>query len=492
MVYLSYATMGVTMKRTVAILLVLACLPALAWMAEPSEPADSEKNWPAWRGPHMTGVATSGNPPIEWSETKNVKWKVEIPGKGSSSPIVWGDKIFISTAVPTEQRAAPKKKEAAPGGGRQIDMSRLPERIRRRMEGMSAEERQRFMQRMRRRGPRGIQPEFVHQFVLYAINRADGKVLWKRVVQKELPHEGTHPTGTWASNSPVTDGEHVYAYFGSRGLYCFDMDGNLKWKKDFGDMRKRLTFGEGASPALHGDRIIVNWDHEGESFIVALDKKTGKELWRTERDESTSWATPVVVEHKGRKQIVTNATGKVRSYDFETGKLIWEAKGMTMNVIPTPVFSKGMVYVTSGFRGNALLAINLDKAKGDITETDAVVWSFDRDTPYAPSPLLYGDTLYFLKRNNGILSAFNARTGEPIFGPQRLEGVPNIYASPVGVAGRVYITGREGGVLVLKHGPAFEVLAMNQLDDGFDASPAIVGNEIYLRGRKYLYRISED
>ncbi len=477
-------------KILLPVLLLSTVVAAVAWVADPVA-EEAEKNWPQWRGPHMTGVAPHGNPPTEWSETRNVRWKVEIPGKGSSSPIIWGDRIFISTAVPTEKLGAAKKEEAAGGDG-QMDISRLPERMRRRLERMTPEERKQAMERFRRRGPRGIQPEFVHQFVLFALNRTDGKVLWKRVVREELPHEGTHPTGTWASSSPVTDGEHVYAYFGSRGLYCFDMAGNLVWEKDFGEMRKRLTFGEGASPALHGDRIIITWDHEGESFIVALDKHTGKELWRTPRDEITSWATPLVVEHNGSRQVITNATGKVRSYDFETGRLLWEAKGMTMNVIPTPVFSGGMVYVTSGFRGNALLAINLDKAKGEITGTEAVVWSLGRDTPYTPSPLLYGNTLYFLKRNNGILSAFDAPTGKPLFGPERLTEVPNIYASPVGAAGRVYIAGREGTVLVLEHGPALKVLASNELDDSFDASPAIVGNEIYLRGRKYLYRISEE
>ena len=477
------------MKKVFTALVFLFSLSALAWVAEPA--ADAEKNWPQWRGPFMTGEARFGNPPVEWSESKNVRWKIEIPGKGSSSPIIWGDRIFISTAVPTEKPGAAKEEkqeeEASP-----VDISRLPERIRRRLEGMTPEQQQQALQRMRRRGPRGIQPELVHQFVLFALNRADGKVLWKRVVSEELPHEGTHQTGTWASNSPVTDGEQVCAYFGSRGIHCFDMNGELLWKKDLGDMRKRLTFGEGASPALHGDRLIINWDHEGQSFIIAFDKKTGKEIWRTPREEITSWATPVVVESQGARQIVTNATQRVRSYDFETGKLLWEAEGMTMNTIPTPVAADGMVYVTSGFRGNALLAIRLDKAKGDITGSDAIVWSYDRDTPYAPSPLLYRDTLYFLKRNNGILSVFSARTGKLLYGPQRLEDVPNIYASPVGAAGRVYIAGREGTVLVIEHGPEFKVLATNKLDDGFDASPAVVGNEIYLRGQKFLYRISAD
>ena len=434
---------------------------ALLALASSEPNAEAERFWPQWRGPLMTGVAPHGNPPVEWSETKNVRWKVEIPGKGSATPVVWGDRIFVQTAVPTGKRVT---EAAAEDNG-------------------SA--------RPQRGGPRGIQPEEELEFMLMAFARADGKLLWQKVLRKELPHEGTHPTGTWASNSPVTDGEMVYAYFGSRGLYALDLDGNLKWEKDLGDMTIRLGFGEGASPALYGDRLIINWDHEGESFIVALDKRTGKELWRTGRDEMTSWTTPLVVPHNGRAQVVTSATGKIRSYDAETGKLLWESEGVTLNAIPTPVSSGGIVYATSGFRGNKLFAIRLDGAQGNLAETDAILWRFDRDTPYVPSPLLYDGRLYFLKSNSAIVSCFDARTGKPHYGPERLEGLTDVYASPVGAAGRVYIFGRDGAGAVLAHGPEMKVLAVNRLEDGFDASPAIVGSEMYLRGKKFLYRISE-
>jgi outer membrane protein assembly factor BamB len=256
-------------------------------------------------------------------------------------------------------------------------------------------------------------------------------------------------------------------------------------------MTIKLGFGEGSSPALAGDRLVVQWDHEGESFVVALDKKTGRELWRQERDEDTSWATPLVVEHGGRAQVVTSATNKVRSYDIGSGALLWETAGMTANTIPSPVHVDGLVILTSGFRGNALLAVKLAEAKGDITGSSAIAWKYDRDTPYTPSPLLYGDELYFLKGNNGLLSCFNARTGERLYGPERLDGVPNVYASPLGADGRIYVAGREGAVAVVQRGPAFKVLATNTLDDGFDASPVAVDSELYLRGMKYLYRISQ-
>ena len=447
------------MMRSIVVVALLVLVPVGAASAGDQ----SDTYWPQWRGPLQTGVAPKAKPPLEWSETKNVAWKVEIPGKGSATPVIWGDRIFVLTAIPTEVRgAAPSAPEPDPPPGASG----------------------------RRRGPRGITPKFAQQFAILCISRKDGKVVWQRELREELPHEGTHMTGTWASSSATTDGERVYAFFGSRGLYALDMDGELLWEKDFGDMTIKLAFGEGSSPALHDGRLVVNWDHEGDSFIVALDAKTGDELWRKSRDEPTSWATPLVVEWDGKAQVVSSATNRVRSYDLATGELLWETSGMTANVIPSPVHSDGLVYLTSGFRGNALLAVRLAEARGDITDTPAIAWSYDRDTPYVPSPLLYGDQLYFLKSNDGILSAFDARTGGRHYGT-RLEGVPNVYASPLGAAGRVYVAGREGAVAVIRSGPEFELLAVNQLDDGFDASPVAVDGELYLRGT-HLYRISED
>jgi outer membrane protein assembly factor BamB len=419
-------------KRTIA-----STLSVLFLLSVRLQAADGDRFWPQWRGPLLTGAAPQGDPPVEWSEGKNVRWKVEIPGKGSSTPVIWGDTIVVLSAVPVDASERAKQR-----------------------------------------------------FTVMAFGRKDGKVLWQRVVREEVPHEGHHATNTWASASALTDGELVYAFFGSRGLYALDMKGNVKWETDLGDMSIKMGFGEAASPALHRDRLVVNWDHEGESFIVALDKKTGKELWRVPRDEKTSWATPLIVDVGGRAQVITSATGRVRSYDLANGELLWHATGMTANAIPTPVHADGLVFLTSGFRGNALMAVRLSEAKGDITTSPAVIWRYDRDTPYVPSPLLSGDQLYFLKSNSGVLSSFEAKTGKKLYGEQRLEGVPNVYASPLGVAGRIYVAGRDGGVAVVKQGPEFKLLATNQLDDGFDASPVAVDNELYLRGRKFLYRIS--
>jgi outer membrane protein assembly factor BamB len=252
-----------------------------------------------------------------------------------------------------------------------------------------------------------------------------------------------------------------------------------------------FAFGEGSSPALGKGAVFVQWDHEGDSFLVALDRKTGKELWRQPRDEGTSWASPLLVEYDGRTQVVTSATSRVRSYDAASGAMVWETTGMTQNTIPMPVYRDGLLFLTSGFRGNALLAVRLADAEGDISGSSAIVWSHDRDTPYVPSPLLYGDELYLLKDRKGILSCFDARTGKVHYGPERLPDVPNVYASPLGAGDRVYVAGREGTTVVVQRGPEMKVLAVNTLDDGFDASPVAVDSELYLRGQKHLYRISE-
>ncbi|NQU28907.1 MAG: PQQ-binding-like beta-propeller repeat protein, partial [Candidatus Marinimicrobia bacterium] len=256
-------------------------------------------------------------------------------------------------------------------------------------------------------------------------------------------------------------------------------------------MSIKLSFGEGSSPVLFNDKIVVNWDHYGQSFIIALDKKTGQELWKVARDEKTSWATPLIVESNGQPQVITSATSQVRSYDLATGELLWESSGMTRNVIPTPVAANDIVYVMSGFRGNALQAINLSEAKGNIAGSKALVWTLDLDTPYTPSPLLYDDRLYFLKSNDGTLSCFNATTGEEYYSRQRLKGIGGVYASPVGVKKRIYIASLNGTTQVIKHDTQYEILAINTLEDSFSASPVVVGNELYLRGAKHLYCIAE-
>jgi outer membrane protein assembly factor BamB len=418
------------------------------------------ENWPQWRGPLGTGASPAADPPTSWAENKNVKWKVRIPGSGNASPIVWGKLVFVQTALPAgeERPAAADARRPAPSPGAQFGA-----------------------------GPAPTRP---YQFVLLCLDRETGNTLWQRIVREEIPHEGHHKDHGFSSYSPLTDGKYVWAYFGSRGLQCFDLAGNPKWQKDFGKMQTKLGFGEGSSPALHGDTIVINWDHEGQDFIVALNNETGDELWRTPRDEETTWATPLIVEHGGRAQVVTVATKRVRSYDLASGKQLWEAPGLTANVIPTPVAANGVVYVTSGFRGNVLMAIKLGRT-GDLTGTDAILWTHNKATPYVPSPMLSGQRLYFFGGNGGRLSCLDVTTGKPLYESQRVEGLDNVYASPVAAGGKVYLVGRNGTSVVIKDAPKFEVLATNPLDDRIDASPAVAGRELFLRGKEYLYCIAE-
>lgn len=448
-----------------------------------AQAAPAENHWPHWRGPLDTGVAPNAKPPLKWSETENIQWKVKIPGSGTATPIIWENQVFIQTAIPAEKKTEPAKArlenllsdqfmaQPAPGGA-------TPEgRPGRRRPGGGG-------------GMRSEKPSDKHQFVLMSLDRETGKVLWQKTAREEVPHEGHHPDHGFSSHSPVTDGQNIYAYFGSRGLHCYDMKGNLKWEKDLGRMQTRNAFGEGSSPALHGKTIVVNWDHQGDDFVVALDKDSGKELWRQPRSEDTSWATPLVVEHGGKAQVITSATSKIRSYDLETGKLIWECGGMTANVIPSPVAAGDLVYLLSGFRGNALLAIRLGKT-GDLTDSEAIVWKHNRSTPYVPSPLLYGDRLYFLSQNTGILSCYDAKTGKAHYEAERVEGLGGVYASPTGADDKVFLVGRTGTSVVLKNSDKLEVLSTNKLDEKFDASPAIVGKQLFLRGHQYLYCIAE-
>jgi outer membrane protein assembly factor BamB len=328
--------------------------------------------------------------------------------------------------------------------------------------------------------------------VVLAIDRRDGNVLWRRTVRSGLPHASVHESGTWASNSAVTDGEHVFASFGSGGIYCLDMDGEPVWQANLGEMQIKHGHGEGSSPALRGDTLIVNWDHQGESFVVALDKRTGKQRWKVARDEATSWSTPLIVEHDGRVQVIVSATRRVRSYDLASGEVIWECGGLSGNVVASPVAADGFVYVANSYETRAMLAIRLAGAKGDITGTDAVVWTRERDTPYVPSPVLYGDSLCFLKHYQNVLTCVTAKTGKPLFGPRRLTGLGDAYASPVGAGGRIYVVSRNGVTAVIENGGEFEQLASNRLDDSFSASPSIVGGELYLRGASHLYCIATE
>jgi len=474
---------------------------------------DVDQNWHQWRGPHADGFAPKGNPPVKWDENTNIKWKVEIPGEGHATPIVWDNQVFVVSAVKTdrvkegaeapkeqtqEQRERPPRPEGGfrerGEGGRQRPEGGFRERGEgrgQRGEGQRGEGRRGGRGRGGFRGfGGGPAPTNYYEFNVMSLDRNTGKVLWQKTVVEEVPHENHHQTGTFASGSPTTDGKNLYVTFGSRGIYSYDLKGNLNWKKDLGDMKTKFSFGEGCSIVVHGDSLIVNWDHEGQSFIANLDTETGDVKWKVDRDENTSWSTPLIVEHKGKTQVITNASNKTRSYDLSTGELIWECGGQTANAIPSSVTKDGLVYCISGFRGFALYAIPLD-SKGDITGTEKIAWKLLKDTPYVPSPLLYDDQLYFLKGNNAILSSVSAKDGSVKIEAARLDIKGGVYASPVGAAGKVYISTREGETLVIKHGDTLEVLATNKLDEGINASPAVAGNQLFIRGKNHLYCIQE-
>ncbi len=414
--------------------------------------ADFETNWPEWRGLYNSGATTGCNTPTEFGENKNVKWKIEIPGKGHATPIVWENQVIVQTAFPTDKKGA----KSADGGS-----AMAPN-----------------------------QTDLVHKFIVISVDKTSGKINWETVVDEEMPEERTHELGSWASNSPITDGENIYAFFGSRGLYCLDLQGNIKWKRNFGQMDIVASFGEGSSPAIYKDKIFIQWDHQGQSYMYALNKTTGDISWKLVRDEVTSWATPLVVEVNGHAQVITSATNKVRSYDAELGTVLWEMTGMTKNVIPCPVYADGILYLMSGFRGTALKAVDLTKAKGDISGTSAILWEYNQDTPYTPSPVLMDRRLYFLKGNNGIMTCLDAKTGKVIYSNEKVEGITNIFSSPTGCGTKIYVAATNT-VDVIQAGNEFKLLAQNKLDDTFEASPVIVGNDLLLRGAKYLYCISE-
>lgn len=437
-------------------MLVTGVLAGAGVFGSPSDAGHSTlQHWPQWRGPLGVGVAPHANPPVEWSEARNVRWKRALPGKGHSTPVVWGQRVFVTAAVPAGE-ALPTKYSGAPGSHDETPITH----------------RQRF--------------------VVLALDRHDGKVLWERVLREELPHQGGHRTASLASPSPVTDGERLFACFGSWGLYCLDLDGNLEWQTDLGQLETLHGHGEGSSPALHGDTLIVNWDHQGDSFVVAFDKRTGQPRWKTPRERASSWTTPIVVEHAGGAQVIISGPRRIRGYDLASGALIWECSGLSVeNVVSSPVAGHGMVYAGSTYDRPGLLAIRLEGAKGDVTGSPQVVWRRSRGAPYVPSPLLYGDALYFHYHFQGLLTRVDARTGADQPGPIRLSGIYDVFASPVAAAGRIYVTSREGVTLVLQDGDDPEVIARNRLDDSFSASPALAGDELFLRGERFLYCLAE-
>jgi len=406
--------------------------------------------WHQWRGPFQTGMA-AGDAPLRWSDSSGVTWKVPIAGRGHSTPIVVGDRLFLTTAIPTGRGQAPATRLRGGGGGADA----------------------------------GIE----HRFVVMAIDRRTGQPLWEHTPIVATPHEGYHRVyGSFASNSPASDGQRLFAFFGSRGLYAYSLDGKLLWQKDFGvRLRMDNAFGEGTAPTLHDGRLILHFDHLDGGFLTMLDPVTGKELWRVARTERFNWAAPFVATHAGQRQIIVNGL-TVRSYDFDTGRLLWEASGLGENSVPQVVQHEDLVFAMSGHTIKWLMAIRLG-GSGVLSAGTGVVWSTPRGVSYTPSPVIHDGRLYFVS-DAGLLSNLDAATGKPHYQQQRLPQPYNFKASPVGANGKLYLATEEGDVVVVRMGDTFEVLATNTLtDQSFIASPVILDSAIYLRSRTHLFRI---
>jgi outer membrane protein assembly factor BamB len=458
-------------KRLVATGGLMSLIALTAFVLAVGSASSDPAHWPQWRGPFFNGVARTAAP-VEFGDTKNIKWKIEVPGRGFSTPVIWGDRIFLTTATPTGKSAQP----APPPEQPQNPGAQNPEG-----------------RRQGRGGPGGGAGANEEQkFVVMCLDKKTGKTIWERVAKTATPHEGYHRQyGSFASNAPLTDGRYLYVSFGSRGIYCYDLNGKLIWEKDLGvQMRMRNQFGEGVAPALHGNLLIHPYDQESGSFVVALDKRNGKEAWRASRDEISAWSTPLIADIKGKKQVVISATRKVRAYNPEDGKLIWECAGLGSNVIPHPTQHNDTVLVMSGHRDPKLMAVRLGR-EGDLTGSDAILWSQTRGTSYTASPVLHDNKFYALT-DNGMLSCFNATTGEPYYHQQRMPQPDNFKASPIAAGGNLYLASESGVVSVIKMGEKFEIVATNTLTDHmFVASPVVAEGELFLRSKTHLFCVSD-
>ena len=412
-------------------------------------------NWPQWRGPSGQGISEEKNLPTQWGVGKNIKWRTPLPGRGHSSPIVWGNRIFVTTAI---------EGEAVPGAKAVKHM-------------MGDKE---FLH------PDSIGADKKHTFKVICLDRETGKILWEQTAFEGTPYDNRHRKSSYAASTPATDGNLVFAFFGTEGLYAYNMKGKLAWKADLGKLGT-VGMGTGTSPILYKNLVLMQCDEEGggASFIVALDSKTGKEVWKTPRKVQVSWATPMLVKTAKRTELITSGTETIISYDPATGKELWRHKGVESNAIPSPVANGEMVFVTAGFPTKVAMAINLGGA-GDLADT--VVWKYSKGTAYVPSPILYGDYLY-LTTDRGILTCLDARTGEVKYEGGRVPVPATFTASPVAFDGKILMTSEDGDTFMVKAGPTHEILATNSVGEPVYASPAIADGRIFIRGEKNLYAI---
>ncbi len=441
--------------RSIIFVLVIALLSTVT-LLNATAGASSSTNWPQWRGDGQ-GISTGKNLPTEWSATKNIKWKTPIGGRGHSSPIIWGKRIFLTSAI--EGAAVPGAKA-----------------VKHTLEGKEF------------RHPDSIGADRKQTFKVIAVDRETGKILWEQVAFEGTPYDDRHRKSSYAASTPATDGKLVYAFFGSEGLYAYDMKGKLAWKADLGKLGT-VGMGTATSPILHENLVILQCDEEnGEaSFIVALDKKTGKEVWKTPRKVQVSWSTPILVQSAKRAELITSGTEFIIAYDPATGKELWRHKGVESNSIPSPVTNGEMVFLSAGYPAKIVMAIRLG-ANGDLTDSTNVAWKYPKGTAYVPSPILYGDYLY-LTTDRGILTCIDAKTGEVKYEGGRVPIPATFTASPVAFDGRILMTSEDGDTFMIKAGPKHEILGSNSVGEPVYASPAIADGNIVIRGEKSLYCI---
>jgi outer membrane protein assembly factor BamB len=417
--------------------------------------AANEPSWPQWRGPSGQGVSVEKNLPTEWSTNKNIKWKAAIPGQGHSSPIIWGNKIFLTTAI---------QGEFVPGAKAVIHMDSGKE----------------FLH------PDSVGADHKHQFKVLCLDRKTGKILWEQTAFEGTPYDNRHRKSSFAASTPTTDGKYVYAFFGTEGLYAYDMNGKQIWKADLGKLGT-VGMGTGTSPILYENLVIVQCDEENgeKSFIVGVDKKTGKEVWRTPRKVQVSWSTPLLVRTSKRAELITSGSEAVIAYDPATGKELWRHKGLESNAVPTPVATNDLVIVSAGSPAKIAMAIELG-ANGDLA--DKVTWKYTKGTAYVPSPILYGDYVY-LTSDRGVLTCLDAKTGEVKYEGGRVPVPASFSGSPIAFDGKILMTSEDGDTFVIKAGPKHEVLGTNSIGEPVYASLAAADGNLFIRGEKNLYCI---
>jgi outer membrane protein assembly factor BamB len=425
--------------------------------------ADAQ-NWPSFRGPHASGVADGQNLPGEWNaETGlNVKWQTAVPGLAHSSPVVWGDRLFVTTAVSS---AGDFGFKAGLYGAGTASGDRSP-----------------------------------HQWRVYALDKKTGEIEWQRVAYEGPPKEKRHVKGTYANATPATDGEHVVAFFGSQGLYAYDVEGHLVWKKDLGHLdvgaydAPTYEWGPASSPIIYEGNVIVQVDTQKDDYLLALDIRSGQTAWKTEREEQPSWGTPTVRPGPGRAELITNGSNFIRGYDPTTGKELWRLGGSSHITAPTPIFGEGVIVVASGRRPEKPIFVIRPGAVGDITlgenetASEHIVWSRQGRGSYMPTPLIYRGYLYVLQ-NQGILDCYELRTGKEIYRQRIPHRGSGFSGSPVAADGVIYLPSEDGDIFAVEAGPEFELLSENPMGELLMSTPALSDGMIYVRAHHHVFAI---